>query len=315
MLYSNPPSRHGQPPGHAPVVNRSFDNDSDDYDYEDGDDWDDADSEGEDPDDDDTIEMELTPEQMRVLAEAAESWAGDVAPSSWPIAPSRQLTQGEPVVPAAPVAARVADPAEAPIAEPRVGPVVSKAPEVVITVDLCPTPTRVGSPATLLASSSIHSCAPIVIEHAPLKLEPAKAAAPVPPRPRWLHSQLRGALIAGVVAIAAFLSTLAYVAVTKARPADMPVFVTARHLPRETAPPPAPVMEAIPVRYANPFDATEVFEFPPGTSQTEAHDAVATLLLQRGQERLIHVEAAQHRANRSAHDRVRRSSTRLARRD
>ena len=40
-----------------------------------------------------------------------------------------------------------------------------------------------------------------------------------------------------------------------------------------------------PVRFQNPFDKREVFEFPHGTSQQEAHDAVANLLLQRAMER------------------------------
>jgi hypothetical protein len=39
------------------------------------------------------------------------------------------------------------------------------------------------------------------------------------------------------------------------------------------------------VRFSNPFDATEVFEFPPGTSEAEARDAVAELLLQRARDR------------------------------
>lgn len=40
-----------------------------------------------------------------------------------------------------------------------------------------------------------------------------------------------------------------------------------------------------PVRFANPFDASEVFEFPPGTSESEARDAVSRILLQRARER------------------------------
>jgi hypothetical protein len=40
-----------------------------------------------------------------------------------------------------------------------------------------------------------------------------------------------------------------------------------------------------PVRYANPFDSTEVFEFPPGTSRAAARDAVAQILLERAAER------------------------------
>ena len=36
-----------------------------------------------------------------------------------------------------------------------------------------------------------------------------------------------------------------------------------------------------PLRVANPFDATEVFEFPSGTSEADAHEAVAGFLLER----------------------------------
>jgi hypothetical protein len=40
-----------------------------------------------------------------------------------------------------------------------------------------------------------------------------------------------------------------------------------------------------PVRYKNPFDPSEVFEFPPGTSPTKARELVADLLLQRARDR------------------------------
>ncbi len=40
-----------------------------------------------------------------------------------------------------------------------------------------------------------------------------------------------------------------------------------------------------PVTFANPFDATEVFQFPSGTSETEARQSVAELLMQRARER------------------------------
>jgi hypothetical protein len=39
------------------------------------------------------------------------------------------------------------------------------------------------------------------------------------------------------------------------------------------------------VLFANPFDDTEVFEFPPGTSEHEARDIVAGLLLKRAMDR------------------------------
>jgi hypothetical protein len=41
----------------------------------------------------------------------------------------------------------------------------------------------------------------------------------------------------------------------------------------------------MPVRFTNPFDPTEVFEFPTGTSEEEAHAAVADLLVNRARER------------------------------
>jgi len=45
------------------------------------------------------------------------------------------------------------------------------------------------------------------------------------------------------------------------------------------------VPEGPPVRVRNPFDKGEVFEFPPGTSDEEAHAAVADALMQRAMER------------------------------
>jgi hypothetical protein len=43
--------------------------------------------------------------------------------------------------------------------------------------------------------------------------------------------------------------------------------------------------DAAPVRFANPFDSTEMFEFPTGTRQKDAHAAVADLLTNRARER------------------------------
>jgi hypothetical protein len=49
---------------------------------------------------------------------------------------------------------------------------------------------------------------------------------------------------------------------------------------------PAAATEQAPVRITNSFDKSEVFEFPPGTSESEARAAVADLLLQRATERM-----------------------------
>jgi hypothetical protein len=40
-----------------------------------------------------------------------------------------------------------------------------------------------------------------------------------------------------------------------------------------------------PLRVANPFDSTEVFEFPAGTSEAEAQEAVAAFLIERATRR------------------------------
>jgi hypothetical protein len=48
---------------------------------------------------------------------------------------------------------------------------------------------------------------------------------------------------------------------------------------------------AEPVRVQNPFDKHEVFEFPAGTSEHEARDAMADMLLQRAAERQAQYDA------------------------
>lgn len=55
--------------------------------------------------------------------------------------------------------------------------------------------------------------------------------------------------------------------------------------PPSLAPTPEHMPAGKPVLFANPFDANEVFEFPAGTSRTEARDAVAKLLTERAMSR------------------------------
>ena len=57
---------------------------------------------------------------------------------------------------------------------------------------------------------------------------------------------------------------------------------------REIAAPktaPQPAVQTKPVTFANPFDRNEIFEFPAGTSETEARQSVAELLMERARER------------------------------
>jgi hypothetical protein len=81
--------------------------------------------------------------------------------------------------------------------------------------------------------------------------------------------------------------------VGSAVPAASPV-VPVSNLPAstaaETTPPAIAATEAITppgpaVKLRNPFDASEVFEFPPGTTQVEARHAVRETLLQRARAR------------------------------
>jgi hypothetical protein len=67
-------------------------------------------------------------------------------------------------------------------------------------------------------------------------------------------------------------------------PAPLPAPPPAQPGDRATLPGEEPA-QPVPVKFTNPFDANEVFEFPPGTSETEARDAVASMLLERARER------------------------------
>jgi hypothetical protein len=52
----------------------------------------------------------------------------------------------------------------------------------------------------------------------------------------------------------------------------------------------------------NPFDRTEAFEFPPGTSKAEAREAVAKLLMERAHDRLpVLAEASRRRGATAKH--------------
>ena len=67
-------------------------------------------------------------------------------------------------------------------------------------------------------------------------------------------------------------------------PAPLPA-VTGAALLAEVAPAGPVEPQGAPVRIKNAFDATEVFEFPPGTTESEAREAVAERLLSRARDR------------------------------
>jgi hypothetical protein len=80
------------------------------------------------------------------------------------------------------------------------------------------------------------------------------------------------------------LSGITYVANLHAAPiAAVPSHHVAVSTAAQVLPPP--------VEFVNPFDPGEVFEFPPGTSAGEAHDAVAQLLLDRARQRVTEAKS------------------------
>jgi hypothetical protein len=83
-------------------------------------------------------------------------------------------------------------------------------------------------------------------------------------------------------------------------------------VPRAAPPAPPPL-----VRETNPFDATEVFEFPADTSESQAREAMAALLLQRARDRIAQGVSLRHpnlrREPRTAlHEQAEISVTRLS---
>ena len=116
-------------------------------------------------------------------------------------------------------------------------------------------------------------------------------------QPRYDAGDTRGSndwpAIAIQIAVATIFSgVIAYVAtnpeqLVQAQAAVGKVDAPTRARPAQPAPPapPAAPDEPVQVQVTNPFDKTEVFNFPAGTSETDAQLAVARLLMQRAQER------------------------------
>jgi hypothetical protein len=72
--------------------------------------------------------------------------------------------------------------------------------------------------------------------------------------------------------------------------------------------PTAPSADSEAMLIKNPFDRTEAFEFPPGTSKAEAREAVAKLLLERAHDRLPLLAEASRRRGATARHGTRESS-------
>lgn len=128
----------------------------------------------------------------------------------------------------------------------------------------------------------------------PIESMPGSSSLALPsPKPRLqvggatrfrLRSLPFAAAIVGIMVAIAWWGTTQRAA---ERNLPTPAVVPLAPTPHQFAPPPAPPAEphGPPVQVRNPFDAKEVFEFPAGTSKTEAQQRTADLLLQRARER------------------------------
>jgi hypothetical protein len=179
-----------------------------------------------------------------------------------------------------------------------------------IEMELSESAMRMLSEAAVLAEQSCPSPNPAPPNLAPALKDPEERAGPEERadaavrdvageralrEPRPAMSTLRLAILLSAVAVAsALLTAVTYFATTRTVRPDPVAASVVSSLPAPAIvapplsppPPPAPSTEpAEPVRFANPFDRKEVFEFPAGTSKADARNAVAELLYERAQER------------------------------
>jgi hypothetical protein len=98
------------------------------------------------------------------------------------------------------------------------------------------------------------------------------------------------------VAVPGIAVALLWPAPARHPPAPGPAVASATPLAKAAPAGPAEPHGA-PVRIKNAFDATEVFEFPPGTTEAESREAVAELLLSRASDRRAEGPAPRHAGN------------------
>ena len=255
---------------------------------------------------------DLTPLSVRVAAPPLAAIPADTAPVAAPLlAP-------------APADPSIAAPIEAatPAAAPPVANGIAAAAPATPAVMAMPAPARsvVAAPAVAVAVP-----APVPLRLVPASPSRAPAALPertpakiqggsTPPGPargfqdRHVPVGVRTAVIlVGVAVLAAFFfwpktPTPAPVAAptttpTAAAPLAEP---PGAHPSASSALAESPSLDpTAPVRFANPFDPTEVFEFPPGTSYVDARDQVAERLIARARERSGSQNSATNRQNRT----------------
>lgn len=99
------------------------------------------------------------------------------------------------------------------------------------------------------------------------------------------HHGRSGAVMAAAATAGVCFALIAYLSVEPS-PVIATVAVASPRLHAIELRPAASLPAAPTVKVVNPFDPSETFEFPPGTSDAEAQDSAAALLLERARQRL-----------------------------
>lgn len=111
------------------------------------------------------------------------------------------------------------------------------------------------------------------------------------------------AVIFSIAATSILSGGIVYLATTPAEPLRVSGSTAVRSAATAETPLP-PSVDSMRVQFINPFDGTEVFEFPSNTSETEARQAVAHILLQRAHERQKTAKITRQRRKAAAAERV-----------
>ena len=144
------------------------------------------------------------------------------------------------------------------------------------------------------AEAPVPAAAEVVVAPAPLPDAPLPVSAVVsmvqdlpPPRALHWHQTPLAKMAANTAAFVAFAwwSVSQLAGQPGAHPTAPVVAAAARPIALVTHPAVATDVQKTAVEVVNPFDKTEVFEFPAGTSADEGREKVAQILMQRARER------------------------------
>jgi hypothetical protein len=122
----------------------------------------------------------------------------------------------------------------------------------------------------------------------PAVTEVSSTASATPRMDRWPLARVAGIL--GIAAAVIAIDSAAHRAVV-GRSATTTVINLSAPAAASTRQPAESISPSVRIR--NPFDASEIFEFSPGTSEAEARESMAKTLLQRARDRQIRPGGAQ----------------------